>query len=65
MHNQHDHNQSIFRFRVGAFDHDSFSFVDVTYPRETIVLFTNPVDARYMVQGKTPLHQMKTSTHIR
>eukprot|EP00111_Clytia_hemisphaerica_P017642 TCONS_00052182-protein len=53
------------KFRLAAFDHDSFSFVDVTYPIETIVLFTNPVDARYMVQGKTPLHQIKSSTHIR
>ena len=59
------------RFRIGAFDHDNFAFVDATFKKDLImetspiVLFTNPTDSRYMVQGKTSLRRMRTSTHIR
>lgn len=53
------------RYRIGAFDHDIFSFTDVEYPSPNAVIFTNPIDARYMVNGKIPLARIKSSTHIR
>lgn len=53
------------KFRVGVFDHDVFSFKDATFMNEPIVVFTNPVDARYIIQNKVPYSRSWNSTHVR
>lgn len=56
----------LFRFRVGIFDHDVFSFTDIKYPLEKpTVIFTNPTDARYLIPRKNPAMKAALSTHIR
>ncbi|XP_057317037.1 transmembrane protein 62-like [Hydractinia symbiolongicarpus] len=54
------------KYRIGVFDHDMFSFADATYSSdEHVVVFTNPVDAKYMVPGESSYLKSRNSTHIR
>ncbi|XP_078000950.1 transmembrane protein 62-like [Glandiceps talaboti] len=52
-------------YRIAAFDHDLFSFVDVRHGQWPVILITNPKDARYMAPKHEPLGRVKHSTHIR
>lgn len=53
------------RFRMMAFDHDIFSFVDAFVGKWPIVLVTNPKDARFLVPSREPYQRMARSSHIR
>ncbi|XP_002168455.4 transmembrane protein 62 isoform X1 [Hydra vulgaris] len=55
------------RFRIGVFDHDLFTFKDFTFKKsmEPLVVFTNPLDARFSIHNKIPIHKIVQSTHIR
>jgi len=54
------------RIRIGAFDHDIFSFIDMKYPLiQPAVLFTNPTDSHYLLPLKNPTMKARNSSHIR
>lgn len=48
-----------------AFDHDLFSFVDVTLGKWPLVLVTNPKNAKFLVPTREPTRRMLNSSHIR
>lgn len=48
-----------------AFDHDLFSFVDVTLGKWPLVLVTNPKNAKFLVPTREPTKRMSNSSHIR
>ncbi|XP_059485481.1 transmembrane protein 62-like [Neocloeon triangulifer] len=52
-------------FRLLAFDHGLFSFVDVLHGDWPVVLPTNPKHALFMVPGKESTTSMLNSSHIR
>ncbi|XP_067895855.1 transmembrane protein 62 isoform X2 [Heterodontus francisci] len=53
------------KYRLMAFDHDLFSFVDLKFDKWPVVLITNPKSALYRSPGREPLGKIKHSTHIR
>ncbi|XP_060684650.1 transmembrane protein 62 isoform X1 [Hemiscyllium ocellatum] len=53
------------KYRLLAFDHDLFSFVDLSLNKWPAVLITNPKSALYRSPGHEPLRKIKYSTHIR
>uniref|UniRef100_A0A182QW63 Calcineurin-like phosphoesterase domain-containing protein n=1 Tax=Anopheles farauti TaxID=69004 RepID=A0A182QW63_9DIPT len=53
------------RYRLAAFDHGLFSFVDVHHNQWPVVLVTNPKDALFVIPGKEDLDSIMDSTHIR
>lgn len=53
------------RYRILAFDHDLFSFSDLTFEDWPAMLITNPKDAQYLQPGVEPLGRIRSSTHIR
>ncbi|XP_062824189.1 transmembrane protein 62 isoform X2 [Anolis carolinensis] len=53
------------RYRVLSFDHDLFSFVDVTFDEWPVVLITNPKPYLYSSSAHEPLQRILHSTHIR
>ena len=55
----------VFRFRLMAFDHDLFSFVDATVGKWPLVLVTNPKNAKFLVPSREPTQRMLNSSHIR
>ncbi len=48
-----------------AFDHDLFSFVDVSLGRWPVVLVTNPKNAQFLAPSREPVQRMANSSHIR
>ena len=49
-----------------AFDHDIFSFVDVTLGNHwPLVLMTNPKDSRFLAPTREPTERMLHSSHVR
>ncbi|KAM3919292.1 transmembrane protein 62 [Leptodactylus fuscus] len=53
------------RYRIFAFDHDLFSFVDLHYDEWPAILITNPKSALYTNPAEEPLQRIRHSTHIR
>uniref|UniRef100_UPI00398E5110 transmembrane protein 62 n=1 Tax=Pristiophorus japonicus TaxID=55135 RepID=UPI00398E5110 len=53
------------KYRLVAFDHDLFSFVDLKFDTWPVILITNPKSALYSTPGHEPLGRIKHSTHIR
>lgn len=53
------------RYRILAFDHDLFSFVDLTFEEWPAVLITNPKSSLYSSSFHEPLVKILYSTHIR
>ncbi|CAJ0951929.1 unnamed protein product [Ranitomeya imitator] len=53
------------RFRIFAFDHDLFSFVDLQHEEWPAILITNPKSALYSNPSAEPLERILHSTHIR
>lgn len=53
------------RYRIFAFDHDLFSFTDVTFGEWPVVLITNPKSLLYSCAKHEPLERLLYSTHIR
>ncbi|KAM6181483.1 transmembrane protein 62 isoform 2-T2 [Erethizon dorsatum] len=53
------------RYRIFAFDHDLFSFADLTFGEWPVVLITNPKSLRYSCAKHEPLERLLHSTHIR
>lgn len=53
------------RYRIFAFDHDLFSFADVTFDKWPVVLITNPKSLLYSCARHEPLERLFHSTHIR
>nr|XP_048316024.1 transmembrane protein 62 [Myodes glareolus] len=53
------------RYRIFAFDHDLFSFADVTFDKWPVVLITNPKSLLYSCAKHEPLERLFHSTHIR
>ncbi|XP_073433736.1 transmembrane protein 62 isoform X1 [Dendrobates tinctorius] len=53
------------RFRIFAFDHDLFSFVDLQHEEWPAILITNPKSALYSNPAVEALQQILHSTHIR
>ncbi|XP_056403102.1 transmembrane protein 62 [Hyla sarda] len=53
------------RYRIFAFDHDLFSFVDLLYDEWPAILITNPKSALYTNPAEEPLQWILHSTHIR
>ncbi|XP_040268699.1 transmembrane protein 62 isoform X1 [Bufo bufo] len=53
------------RYRIFAFDHDLFSFVDLQYDKWPAILITNPKSALYTNPAEEPLRRILHSTHIR
>ena len=53
------------RFRLMAFDHDLFSFVDTTMEKWPLILVTNPKNAQFLVPSREPVKRMANSTHVR
>lgn len=52
-------------FRVAAFDHGLFSFIDVKLNQWPIILITNPKPALFITPKFEPYHRIYQSTHIR
>ncbi|KAJ4461972.1 putative transmembrane protein 62 [Paratrimastix pyriformis] len=51
--------------RLAAFDHDLFSFIDVRYAKDQVaIMITNPKDAR-ILSPREPLYRIAQSTHVR
>lgn len=48
-----------------AFDHDLFSFSDMTLGHAPYILVTNPKDARFISPGREPTERMLYSSHVR
>ncbi|XP_010623115.1 transmembrane protein 62 isoform X2 [Fukomys damarensis] len=57
--------QSVMRYRIFAFDHDLFSFADLTFGKWPVVLITNPKSLLYSCAKHEPLERLLHSTHIR
>ncbi|KAH0620659.1 hypothetical protein JD844_021330 [Phrynosoma platyrhinos] len=53
------------KYRILAFDHDLFSFVDVIFEEWPVVLITNPKPFLYSSSAHEPLQRLLHSTHIR
>ncbi|CAH2328511.1 transmembrane 62 [Pelobates cultripes] len=53
------------RYRIFAFDHDLFSFIDMTYEEWPAILITNPKSLLYSNPAQEPLKRIGRSTHIR
>ncbi|KAM9293908.1 transmembrane protein 62 [Gastrophryne carolinensis] len=53
------------RYRIFAFDHDLFSFIDLQYEEWPAILITNPKSALYSNPAEEPLKRIQHSTHIR
>ncbi|XP_073921890.1 transmembrane protein 62 isoform X8 [Castor canadensis] len=53
------------RYRIFAFDHDLFSFADLTFGKWPVVLITNPKSLLYTCAKHEPLERILHSTHIR
>ncbi|XP_060030476.1 transmembrane protein 62 isoform X2 [Erinaceus europaeus] len=53
------------RYRIFAFDHDLFSFADLTFDEWPVVLITNPKSLLYNCAKHEPLDRLLHSTHIR
>ncbi|XP_066464441.1 transmembrane protein 62-like [Eleutherodactylus coqui] len=53
------------RYRIFAFDHDLFSFVDLQFDEWPAILITNPKSALYTNPAEEPLQRILHSTHIR
>ncbi|XP_045142392.1 transmembrane protein 62, partial [Echinops telfairi] len=53
------------RYRIFAFDHDLFSFADLTFGKWPVVLITNPKSFLYSSAKHEPLERLFHSTHIR
>ncbi|XP_063803721.1 transmembrane protein 62-like isoform X2 [Pseudophryne corroboree] len=53
------------RYRIFAFDHDLFSFLDLQYEEWPAILITNPKSALYTNPAVEPLKRILYSTHIR
>ncbi|OCT68573.1 transmembrane protein 62 [Xenopus laevis] len=53
------------RYRIFAFDHDLFSFVDLVYNEWPAILITNPKPALYTNPAQEPTQRILHSTHIR
>lgn len=53
------------RYRIFAFDHDLFSFADLTFGEWPVVLITNPKSLLYSCAKHEPLERLRHSTHIR
>ncbi|XP_064921974.1 transmembrane protein 62 isoform X1 [Columba livia] len=53
------------RYRILAFDHDLFSFVDLNFEEWPVVLITNPKSFLYSSSAHEPLVKILHSTHIR
>uniref|UniRef100_A0A2K6GUN4 Transmembrane protein 62 n=1 Tax=Propithecus coquereli TaxID=379532 RepID=A0A2K6GUN4_PROCO len=53
------------RYRIFAFDHDLFSFADLTFGEWPVVLITNPKSLLYSCAKREPLERLFHSTHIR
>ncbi|XP_072283745.1 transmembrane protein 62 [Pyxicephalus adspersus] len=53
------------RYRIFAFDHDLFSFIDLQYDEWPAILITNPKSALYSNPAVEPLKRIQHSTHIR
>uniref|UniRef100_A0A6J0V0Z2 Transmembrane protein 62 isoform X1 n=1 Tax=Pogona vitticeps TaxID=103695 RepID=A0A6J0V0Z2_9SAUR len=53
------------KYRLLAFDHDLFSFTDVTFNEWPVVLITNPKPFLYSSSAHEPLQRILNSTHIR
>ncbi|NXT17728.1 TMM62 protein, partial [Syrrhaptes paradoxus] len=53
------------RYRILAFDHDLFSFADLTFEEWPVVLITNPKSFLYSSSAHEPLVKILHSTHIR
>ncbi|KAG8449457.1 hypothetical protein GDO86_016201 [Hymenochirus boettgeri] len=53
------------RFRIFAFDHDLFSFVDLVYNDWPVILITNPKPALYTNPAQEPTSRILRSTHVR
>ncbi|KAM8920792.1 transmembrane protein 62 [Pelodytes ibericus] len=53
------------RYRIFAFDHDLFSFVDLTFQEWPAILITNPKPALFSNPAQEPLKRIQLSTHIR
>lgn len=52
-------------FRIGAIDHDIFSFGDFQIDMDPFILITNPPDARFLMHQKLNMSMIRDSTHIR
>lgn len=53
------------RYRIFAFDHDLFSFSDLTFGEWPVILVTNPKSLLYSSPKCEPLERILHSTHIR
>ncbi|NWH76654.1 TMM62 protein, partial [Piaya cayana] len=53
------------RYRIFAFDHDLFSFADLTFEEWPVVLITNPKSFLYSSSAHEPLVRILHSSHIR
>ncbi|XP_058521958.1 transmembrane protein 62 isoform X2 [Ochotona princeps] len=53
------------RYRIFAFDHDLFSFADLSFGKWPVVLITNPKPLLYTCAKHEPLERLLHSTHIR
>nr|XP_045012463.1 transmembrane protein 62 isoform X2 [Jaculus jaculus] len=53
------------RYRIFAFDHDLFSFADLSFGKWPVVLITNPKPLLYSCAKHEPLERLFHSTHIR
>ncbi|KAJ6667246.1 hypothetical protein lerEdw1_017224 [Lerista edwardsae] len=53
------------RYRILAFDHDLFSFADLTFEEWPVVLITNPKPFLYSSSAHEPLQRIRHSTYIR
>lgn len=53
------------RYRIFAFDHDLFSFADLSFDKWPVVLITNPKPLLYTCVKHEPLERLLHSTHIR
>lgn len=53
------------RYRLAAFDHGLFSFVDLSHGQWPVILVTNPKAAEFSLPHKEPVSSIANSTHIR
>jgi hypothetical protein len=51
-------------YRVFAYDHSIYSFIDVEMNQNPVILITNPKDSRF-ISEREPLQRIVSSTHIR
>ncbi|XP_018420392.1 PREDICTED: transmembrane protein 62 [Nanorana parkeri] len=53
------------RYRIFAFDHDLYSFIDLQHNEWPAILITNPKSALYTNPAVEPVKRIQQSTHIR